>query len=400
MDNSTILTNVSISNTSNRGPVGISSTKFATEMTFHSVIFVLGTVGNILVGIVILKGKSTKCTTNWLVLNLAIADLGITLFNIPMSNIYHFTGWPFGKKLCKYFLGGFGESIVGVSVFTHASLALVRYYVVLHPMRCIIKLSHVQSCIVAIWLLAYAALSAPLTSVFDLVYSPVVKGYVCKPIWPSFEYRMAYRSSVIVLTYVIPMMTASYCYIRIYKTLKSSIKFFRKESAPTATQLMRREYKSKRLTKALFILYIFFAVTTLPLEMFYLLIDLRLLPAGMYQAHVWSSLLALFYGLTVINPIMLFYISEEYRNQLYDLFRQCNNNTREKSQNTSTMPKAKQRKFENSNTQQCTIPIMNGDCGKNCNRLGRVDTHDSTEMCLIKKNVSYREWDDSNTTNN
>eukprot|EP00795_Rhopilema_esculentum_P009594 gene9594-17352_t len=300
-----------------------SSTKVMIEMAFHCVIFIFGTLGNVLVAFVILFNKSLRCTTNWLVLNLAIADLGITLFNIPMTNIYHFTGWPFGENLCKYFLGAFGECIVGVSVFTHTSLALIRYHVVVNPMRCTIHLWHVQLGILVIWLLAYAFLSAPLTGKFELAYSRIINDYVCKPAWPSFEYRILYRSCVFIVTYVIPMVVATYCYVKIYNALKTSINFFRKGNAVNATQMLRREYRSKRLTKALFILYILFSITTLPLEVFYVLIDSGALPTSVYFAHVWSLLVALFYSLSVVNPFMLFYISEEYRNQLLNMFRFC-----------------------------------------------------------------------------
>ena len=370
--------------------LGISSARMITEMTFHSIIFVFGTIGNLLVAIVILRNKAGKCATNWLVFNLAISDLSITTFNIPMNNMYHFTGWPFGRNLCKYFLGGFGESIVGVSVFTHTSLALIRYHVVLNPMRCTISLKHVQICIAVIWLLAYGSLSAPLTGMFDLVYSPVVKGFVCKPSWPSFEYKIIYRSAVFVLTYLLPMLLASFCYVKIYNALKSSINFFRKGSAPNTSQLMRREYQSKRLTKALIILYIFFTITTLPLEMFYVLIDARVLPAGIYLAHVWSLLVALFYSLSVVNPVMLFYISEDYRNQLYKLFRQCLCR-RKRDEINKMVPAAKQKKSENSYTQQCAESAVKGECNKVDKHVAKRLHLEAAEKLPLNKDISDQE---------
>ena len=382
---------ISAFNQSRPNHIGISSAKFIAEMTVHSVIFVLGTVGNILVAIVVCRNKSAKCTTNWLILNLAFSDLGITIFNIPMSNIYHFTTWPFGKTLCKYFLGGFGESIVGVSVFTHSSMALLRYHVVSNPMKCTIQLKHVKMAIAAIWLLAYASLSAPLTGMFDLVYSPMVKGYVCKPSWPSFTYRISYRSCVILLTYNIPMLTGAYCYIKIHSALKRSMNFFINGSASNVKQLMRREYKSRRLTRALFILFSLFTLTTLPLEIFYLLNDLRILPSGPYLAHIWSLLVALFYSLSVVNPMMLFYISEEYRSQLYNLFHLCSRRRCEKNQGEA-MTSVKQSKSENFNMHQYTaISPFNGDLGEGSKALKRGNPDDVVETCLIKNDISMKE---------
>ena len=369
----------------------ISLEKFITEMTVHSIIFVLGTVGNILVAIVVYRNKSAKCTTNWLILNLAFSDLGVTIFNIPMANIYHFTAWPFGETLCKYFLGGFGESIVGVSVFTHSSMALLRYHVVSNPMKCNIQSKHVKIAIAAIWLLAYASLSAPLTGMFHLVYSPMVKGYVCKPSWPSFTYKISYRSCVILLTYTIPMLTGAYCYIKIHSALKRSIDFFVNGSASNVKQLMRREYRSRRLTRALFILYILFTLTTLPLEVFYLLSDLRALPSGPYLAHIWSLLVALFYGLSVVNPMMLFYISEEYRSQLYDLFHLCSKRRCDKNQGAA-MTSIKQSKSENSNMHQSTtISPFKGDLGRGSKALKGDIADDDVEIRLLKIDNSTKE---------
>ena len=290
------------------------------EISVHFIIFMLGTIGNVLVVFVIVRSKSMRCATNWLVFNLAMSDLGITLINIPLNNIYHFTGWPFGDIMCKYFLGGFGECIVGVSVLTHTALALTRYHIVLNPMRCNIKLRKVRIGIVVIWLLAYSFLSAPLTGMFKLVFSRVIKDYVCKPAWPSLEYKLVYRACVFAITYVIPMIMATFCYVKIFKTLNHSMSFLRSGSAANPSQMKRREYRSKRLTKALFLLYTIFAVTTLPLEIFYLLIDSHAIPINSYSAHIWSMFVAMFYSLSIVNPVMLFYMSEEYRSQLSSLF--------------------------------------------------------------------------------
>lgn len=359
---------------------GASSTKIVLEMTFHGIIFIFGTFGNLLVAVVTLRNKATRCATSWLVLNLALSDLSITLFNIPMTNLYNFTGWPFGEDLCKYFLGGFGECIVGVSVFTHTSLALTRYHIILNPMRCVIKRKHVKIGIAVIWMLGYASLSAPLTGMFQLVYSPVVNGYVCKPFWPSFQYKIAYRSCVLILTYIIPMVMASYCYAKIFHTLKDSMDFFRKGSAYTTSQMMRREYKSKRLTKALIILYIFFSITTLPLEIFYVLIDARVLPVNIYLAHIWSLLVALFYSLSVVNPVMLFYISEDYRSQLYNLLRRCCCRP-EKDECSNIVQEPRTKKYDHSQTQQLPISASKGEFTRP--RFGKQLYNATVEMQLL-----------------
>eukprot|EP00112_Aurelia_sp_Birch-Aquarium-sp1_P020082 Seg509.6 transcript_id=Seg509.6/GoldUCD/mRNA.D3Y31 product="Neuropeptide FF receptor 2" protein_id=Seg509.6/GoldUCD/D3Y31 len=348
------------------------------EISLHFVIFMLGTIGNSLVVIVIIRSKSMRCATNWLVFNLAMSDLGITLINIPLNNIYHFTGWPFGEIMCKYFLGGFGECIVGVSVLTHTALALTRYHVVLNPMRCNIKLRRVRIGIIVIWLLAYLFLSAPLTGMFKLMFSRVIKDFVCRPAWPSLEYKLVYRACVFAITYAIPMIMATFCYVKIFKTLNHSMNFLRNGSAANPNQMKRREYRSKRLTKALFILYTIFAVTTLPLEVFYLLIDSRAIRINSYSAHIWSMLVVTFYSLSIVNPVMLFYMSEEYRSQLSSLFGLSKCCTAKERKNRSLQRGNKGGKQASSHTNNCPLSTTRKDSRKQ--RISKKTETDEQEM--------------------
>eukprot|EP00794_Sanderia_malayensis_P009049 gene9050-10016_t len=309
----------SLNNTLHLGDTSINQmhVKDIIKLSVHCIVFAIASTGNVLLALVILRClKTHNCATNWLILNLAVTDLCLIVINIPLSNIYHFTSWPFGEFLCKYVLGSFGECIVGVSILTHTALGLVRHQIVLNPMESKIRFRHVCIGIAFTWLVSYASLSAPINGKFSLVHSSKVKGFVCKPIWPSLQYKLVYRGCAFVITYLIPVIIASYCYVKIFQALKRSIRFLAKSKSATLTQMKKREYKSKRLSKALYIIYAIFALTTLPLEIFYVLADLKLLPRTNSMAHVWSMLLALFYSLSVVNPLMLFYMSEDYRNQL------------------------------------------------------------------------------------
>ncbi len=314
------LYNESVKNLTNSNS-SVSASRFTTEvvivLTVHLIIFIFGSIGNILVAAVVVRTQSMHCSTNCYVFNLALSDLCLTMFNIPLANLYHFTGWPFGRPLCKYFLGAFGESVVGVSVFTHTALGLVRYRVVQSPMKSKLRVGQLCLGILCIWALSFASLSAPIIGKFDLVYSKEVGGDVCKLLWPSLEYKLVYRGCVFTITYVIPMAITTFCYVRVFKTLRESAKFLSSASASSSIQMKRCEYRSRRLTKALCIIYIIFAVTTLPLEIFYVLADAQLLPAKSGMRHVWSMLIAVFYSLTIVNPLMLFYMSEDYRSRLF-----------------------------------------------------------------------------------
>ena len=70
----------------------------------YIIIFILGICGNILVLIVIIKCKTLHNPTNWLLMNLSIADLCVILVCMPTSFVELFTKdvWYLGQFLCKY----------------------------------------------------------------------------------------------------------------------------------------------------------------------------------------------------------------------------------------------------------------------------------------------------------
>ena len=68
----------------------------------YIVIFVLGTIGNILVVLVVSKRRKMRTVTNYFILNLAVADLTVLISNIPVDLTTTYSKkWIFGKGTCK-----------------------------------------------------------------------------------------------------------------------------------------------------------------------------------------------------------------------------------------------------------------------------------------------------------
>ena len=74
-----------------------------TKWTLYAAIFCISSIGNALVCVIILKKKRMKTVTNYFILNLAIADLTLTLicipFDIPVQEMNY--RWPYGSFMCK-----------------------------------------------------------------------------------------------------------------------------------------------------------------------------------------------------------------------------------------------------------------------------------------------------------
>ena len=91
------------------------------------IILLLGTIGNVLVVLVIAKRRKMRTVTNYLILNLACADLTVLSSNIPIDLTTRFMKrWVFGKATCKIIkpLQTMGTS---ASILTLVAISLSRY---------------------------------------------------------------------------------------------------------------------------------------------------------------------------------------------------------------------------------------------------------------------------------
>ena len=91
------------------------------------VVIALGFVGNLAIyGSISQRQKLSKTASNYLLINIAIADLLVAVIIAPLRFVEMFHGWPLGQFLC-HTLAAVQDVIVAVSVVTHTVIALERY---------------------------------------------------------------------------------------------------------------------------------------------------------------------------------------------------------------------------------------------------------------------------------
>lgn len=112
----------------------------ALEITFKvlfSVVFATNLVGNTLVILVVSLHRKMQTPMNWLLANLALADLFIGLFFIPrtlFSDLYTHPGGLVGDILCKTLTyGNFSYLAAVASIMTLMFIAWERFNAVMHP---------------------------------------------------------------------------------------------------------------------------------------------------------------------------------------------------------------------------------------------------------------------------
>ena len=72
--------------------------------SLYVIIFISGTVGNILVVAAVSLERSMHTSTNLFLVNLAIADLMVILIALPtaLTEVFAEDEWYFGNTMCKY----------------------------------------------------------------------------------------------------------------------------------------------------------------------------------------------------------------------------------------------------------------------------------------------------------
>lgn len=72
------------------------------EIVSWIIICLLGTIGNVLVVIVVYRKRKMKTVTNHLIVNLAFADLAVLLINVPLDVADYYAGsrWLYGAFMC------------------------------------------------------------------------------------------------------------------------------------------------------------------------------------------------------------------------------------------------------------------------------------------------------------
>ncbi|XP_076673461.1 ecdysis triggering hormone receptor isoform X2 [Andrena cerasifolii] len=108
-----------------------------TSMVVCIIVMVLGIIGNLMVPLVVFRGKDMRNSTNIFLVNLSVADLCVLLFCTPTVLVEVNSGpqiWPLGEHMCKAV--PFVElTVAHASVLTILGISFERYYAICKPLR-------------------------------------------------------------------------------------------------------------------------------------------------------------------------------------------------------------------------------------------------------------------------
>ncbi|XP_076021651.1 prolactin releasing hormone 2 receptor [Genypterus blacodes] len=243
----------------------------------YTAVVLVASSGNVLLLLLIWLNKKRHNTTNFLISNLALVDLLMCIFCVPLTASYAFDrrGWIFGRHMC-YFVTVMQSASVYAAVLSLMAIAVDRYVVVAYPIRKRVGCQFCCGLVALIWLssLALATPTAIHTVYLDL-QAAGLQMVVCEEFWDGQERgRLIYSCFILFFSYFVPLAAVSISYCAISYQLKQ-----RTTSGLTASPVLRsaRAAWSRRRRKTFCLLLVSvlcFAFSWLPLQVVNLIRDL------------------------------------------------------------------------------------------------------------------------------
>ncbi|XP_044286866.1 neuropeptide Y receptor type 5 [Varanus komodoensis] len=194
----------------------------------YTFISLAGFLGNLLILVTVMKCKQ-KTIINFLIGNLALSDILVVVFCCPFTlTSVLLDQWIFGKVMCTVM--PFLQCVsVLVSTWMLISIAVVRYWLIRHPLSNNLTLKHGCYLILAIWTLGLAICSPLLVfhkiiDLQDAVDLEVLKSkQLCVESWPSDWYRIAFTISLLLMQYILPLVCLTVSHTRVCKSVNSRL---------------------------------------------------------------------------------------------------------------------------------------------------------------------------------
>ncbi|XP_077386431.1 neuromedin-U receptor 1 [Festucalex cinctus] len=292
----------------------------------YLLIFLVGLSGNLLTCAVVAKYKKMRNTTNLYLVSLAVSDLLMLAFGMPMEiyELWQNYPFPFGAGGC-YFKTFIFETVCFASILNVTALSVERYIAVVHPLktRYLTTKRHAKRVIKAVWA-ASMVCAVPNTSLHGIFYLPdhVEESAICAVLQPLWMYQTLMQVTTVCF-FFIPMMVIGVLYLVMGLHLGRERKqrrgyFGKKWGSDIRVSVHDDGGRRTQVIKMLSIVVAVFGVCWAPFHME------RLLWSSVRQ---WTDLMHNIYQYVHILSGVLFYLSSAVNPVIYSListrFREC-----------------------------------------------------------------------------
>lgn len=232
-------------------------------ISFYIIIFTLGLFGNFLVCFVVARQRTMQTVTNFFITNLAIADIFLCLFCVPLTPTYSFLQrWIFGKFLCQ-FVAFLQCWCVYLSTLTLTSIAIDRFFVIIYPFRPRMKVTTCIWILSSIWIIAFG-----LTFPYGYYMTLENDGdtILCEEDWPE-NVRRIFGTVTTILQFFLPFIIILVCYLCIFCKLQKNKKRLAKAKNSKKKNNSEKMLRKKTSTNQMLVLMVsIFGICWLPIN--------------------------------------------------------------------------------------------------------------------------------------
>ena len=285
---------------------------------FYAVVVLLGVSGNVFVILTIYRQSNLHTPFNYLVVNLAISDICVFFFSLPVVIFSECFRWPLGEIGCLLLRPSF-LVFTGASVFTMMTLSFERYRAVIKPLAPKMTPKTALPVVILTWIFACFIFGLPTSFVFGLTEE---KGTLqCDPVVKNVILGAAIKASVVITTLIVPSVVVCFAYIRIMRKLRRELDAIGDAYASRnmARSRVKRNAKTMRL---LITIIVAFVACFLPFNLVITLDDLFPAYQNWYYNETLESVSRMLQvGNSCLNPIILCLLSQDFRQTLTKRFR-------------------------------------------------------------------------------
>ncbi|XP_054879929.1 C-C chemokine receptor type 6-like [Poeciliopsis prolifica] len=294
----------------------------------HSIICILGLVGNSLVILTYALYKRTKSMTDVYLLNVAIADL-LFVLALPFIVYNELYSWPMGQVACKLLRGSYSVNLYS-GMLMLACISTDRYIAIVQARRSFRLRSLSNSRIICALIWIFALLVSVPTFHFYHWYQPSHNAviwisniteqeettdpqYVCE--WKFDDsntasiVKVAVPSTQLAIGFFLPLLIMIFCYTAVIVTLQKS-----------------QSYKRHKAVRVVMVVVLVFIVCHLPYNLILMHDTIHLFDYSDCEKMdslltAMSVLQTVAYLHCCLNPVLYAFIGVNFRNHFRRIFR-------------------------------------------------------------------------------
>lgn len=284
-------------------------------------LFMFSLLGNSFVFFQMVKVRSTRTVTNYLICNLAVADI---LFSSgsPLIAAARLSGtWILGTFVCKMLVYVM-FICASVMIWTMTVISIDRYICIFKKSTKKITPNMALCIIVVLWTLVFIAF-VPLAMHFTVKKFPFGNTDIdiCTLMWannPNVRISLIFTVSVCLVGFVIPLIILVFNYFRILKKFwKTRRSVMTVVSSNTSKSVKSRKQRDIRLVKNLILLVLLFLVMWLPIFIVFVLIQADGMQEEMeISSQVLIGALCVALGNACVNPFLYSIMNDKVKRRI------------------------------------------------------------------------------------